>query len=72
MYMTKEEMIELLETQEGVRVTHRLFVSDEWMMLNTLNTFEFEDGITVSWSEFWDFRDGLVWNSGWSVFKEEK
>ena len=72
MYMTKEEMIELLETQEGVRVTHRLFVSDEWMMLNTLNTFEFEDGITVSWSEFWDHRDGPVWNSGWSVFKEEK
>lgn len=68
MNMTKEEAIEAM--RHGDKVTHKYFTSDEYMFIPDprYNIYEFEDGVKMSGIEFWEIRDKLTFQNGWSLF----
>lgn len=63
--MTKKEAI--AEMEKGVKITHRYFTSDEWMTFKGKKII-FEDGETLSKSEFWIHRRGVRWNNEYSIY----
>ena len=64
--MTKNEAIELMD--QGRKVTHRYFTSDEWMCKFGY-LYKFEDDCLCSINDFWVLRDGDSWDDGWSEYE---
>ena len=66
--MTKDDAIKAM--QAGEKVTHNHFTPDEWMRINNVGRYEFEDNATCTASSFWEFRPDDSWQCGWKVFRE--
>jgi hypothetical protein len=66
--MTKEEAIKAM--REGKKVTHTYFGSKEWMTMQG-NIVVFEDGVTMWESEFWELRQGIGFENGYSLFNQD-
>lgn len=64
--LTKEEAIEAM--QNGKRVSHKYFSSDEWMTMHG-NRIILEDGCSCWADEFWADRTAAGWNDGYSIVK---
>lgn len=64
--MTKEEAIAAM--QEGKKVTHQYFSSDEWMAMRE-DQIVLEDGVVCSPDEFWLYRQDPEWDDGYELFK---
>lgn len=62
--MTKSEAIQALK--DGKKVRHGYFSKDEWVK-QTGNRFEFEDGVICDPMEFWHYRQGDGWKTGWEI-----
>lgn len=65
--MTKAEAITAME--EGHKVTHEYFDRGEWICLIPGDMYQYEDGVIFSSLDFWEFKPGSGWNTGWSIFK---
>ena len=63
--MTKEEAIKAM--QDGIKVTHRYFSSNEWMSMHD-GLIVLEDGAMCTPYEFWRWRTDPVWNNGYDLF----
>ena len=63
--MTKEEAIKAM--QDGEKVTHRYFSSNEWMSMHD-GLIVLEDGAMCAPYEFWRWRTDPVWNNGYDLF----
>lgn len=63
--MTKEEAIKAM--QDGKKVTHRYFSSNEWMSMHD-GLIVLEDGAMCTPYEFWRWRTDPVWNNGYDLF----
>ena len=63
--MTKEEAIKAM--QDGKKVTHRYFSSNEWMSMHDW-LIVLEDGVMCTPYEFWRWRTDPVWNNGYDLF----
>jgi len=64
--LTKQEAIQLM--QEGKCITHRHFSPSEWMRMNKNGKILFEDGVECSVNEFFLWRKGESWESGYSIY----
>lgn len=64
--MTKQEAINAM--QEGKKVTHRYFTSDEWMTMVGGDIMT-EEGYKVPPKEFWQYRTDEFWNDGFELFE---
>lgn len=58
------------EMKKGNKVTHRLFLYEEWVMLKPgdSNMVLFEDGNEMPQSEFWAQRETETWNTHWALW----
>lgn len=66
--LTKDEAIKAMK--KGKKVTHKYFSENEWMVMSPSGFYEFEDGYSISPSEFWGTRnDKEVWETGWKIIK---
>ena len=64
--MTKEDAIKAME--QGKKVTHRYFTSDEWMTMED-GKIVLEDGVKCDPSFFWFDRKSKDWNDGYELFE---
>lgn len=65
--MNKQEAI--LAMQEGKKVTHRYFFTNEWMTIKD-GMIVLEDGVICHPKEFWQWRTDSAWNDGYELFNE--
>lgn len=63
--MTKKEAI--AEMEKGVKITHECFTKDEWMIIKD-KKIQFEDGMTLTPTVFWNYRQNKIWNSNYSIY----
>lgn len=54
--------------QDGIKMTHRFFETNEWVIMKGQSTLIFEDGITVSSVEFWMSRQEPYWFEDWEIW----
>lgn len=64
--MNKSEALALLDA--GLRITHKHFTSDEYM-IKYGHGYEFEDGCRCTSDQFWNTRLDKAWETGWSIHK---
>lgn len=64
--MTKQEAIQAMKA--GLSVTHQFFTPDEFISMPEDSTIETEEGYTVPLDEFFMFRPGPEWETGWRVY----
>ncbi len=68
--MTKQEAIAAM--QQGKKVTHDYFSDYEYIYIKQ---HEFhvsiisEDGVNHGWQGFWELRNSIQWQDGWSLYK---
>lgn len=67
MYMTKDEAI--LSMRNGKKVRHDYFSDGEWITMLG-NIIRMEQGQECWSSEFWKYREGTGWETGWSIVNE--
>ena len=63
----KEEAIKLMH--QGIKITHRYFDPSEWMLINSKNQIELEDGVKCSIEEFFRYRNTECWDNGYKIYK---
>jgi hypothetical protein len=64
--LTKSEAIAAMNRGEKVR--HKYFAAGEWVKNNKSDReYLTEDGCTIPDKEFWAFRTGEEWNTGWEI-----
>lgn len=72
--MNKQEAIALMK--QGVKITHRLFASDEWISYETLvdgtSRIVDEQGLNHTYNEFFLFRRSRRWDDGYSVWEPQE
>ena len=64
--MTKAEAIQAM--REGNKVTHGYFSDHEYITMRG-NVIFTEKGYSLWANEFWSYRTGDAWETGWSLFK---
>lgn len=62
----------ILALANGEKLTHRYFTPDEWVEQTADGRYRFEDGNICSPVEFWGYRKGEAWESGWSIWEDKK
>jgi hypothetical protein len=67
--LTKQEAIQSMK--EGKRVTHFFFSDNEWMTMDG-DKIVTEEGYRHDANEFWSYRTGSQWDSGYSILKTEQ
>ncbi len=65
--MTKEEALKAM--QEGKKVAHRFFTSDEWMTIDN-GEILLEDGVRCDIEEFFHFRSDNLWENGYELYNK--
>lgn len=65
MGLTKKEAMEAINN--GKRITHRSFTSDEWVERHNGSQYVFEDEVKQFRHEFWAMRNSSAWDGGWSI-----
>ena len=66
---TKEQAQELM--LQGTKLTHFSFTDDEWCSGKQTDTdllVVTEDGYEHNWDEFWSYRQGVHFNTGWRLY----
>ena len=63
--MNKREAKSLME--DGVRVTHRTFLDDEWMTMKKGEVLT-DDGFLHSPLIFWSYRNSEVWDNDYFIY----
>jgi hypothetical protein len=67
-YLTKEQAIEAMK--RGEKVTHRYFSRDEWVAMDKVGgAYLTEEGYRIGQAEFWEYRKGESWETGYSIWK---
>ena len=66
---SKVEAIALMK--QGKRVMHRYFSNDEWITM-VGNIIKMEMGQQCWATEFWRDREGVAWETDWSLFEEKQ
>jgi hypothetical protein len=64
--MKKLEAIEAMKS--GKKVTHRYFTDGEWITMEGNLTVITEEGYAMSSVEFWKYRQGEAFETGWSIW----
>lgn len=64
--MTKEAAIEAMK-QGGYKVRHRLFGRDEFIWCVHDEYYIDESGYLLPESDFWAYRKGVEWETGWEI-----
>lgn len=67
--LTREEAKNALS--KGKKLTHSYFDDNEWVIMMD-DLILFNDSQTQSSEEFWGFKKGKAWDSGWSIIDERK
>ena len=73
--MTRDAMIAFIKTHPGVRITHELFASDEYIcaldngIVYDENGYLFEDWYSENARDGIRIRTGDRWETGWKFFK---
>ena len=67
--LTKVEAITLME--QGFKLTHEYFTFDEWITYGRRGMILTEEGYLHRSVEFWKDRS-KAFDTGWSIFKENK
>lgn len=73
--MTKYELINILHSQPGIKITHHLFEPDEYIFskedgnVYDENGFLFEDW-TGPYHDGIRLRTGVTWDTGWTIWRE--
>ena len=65
--MTKEQAIQALK--DGYKVTRRYFTDEEWVIERNGSYID-EQGLVLSISDFWKYRQAERYNDGWDIFGE--
>lgn len=68
MIVQKDQALKLM--QQGIKITHDYFTSEEWMTIKK-GKLVFEDGYTCTIEEFYKDRNGKGWETGYYLFKED-
>lgn len=66
--MTKKEAIKLSQ-EARIKITHPLFLRDEWICVREDTIFT-EEGYNISSEVFWVDRDNEIWNRDWIIYIE--
>lgn len=66
--MTKAEALECME--KGYRIAHNLFSAGEWIAIDNNGYMICESGYIIE-DEFWELRQGQVWETGWSIVHQQ-
>lgn len=64
--MNQEQALKALE--RGKKITHKSFISSEYMKQGGKWEIEFEDGAKCSYEEFFLYRTNKAWQENWSIF----
>ena len=64
--MTRQEAVQAMAN--GEKITHESFSDQEWMTMEN-GKILLEDGVRCSPQEFWQWRQGESWETGYSRFK---
>ena len=64
--LTKEEAIKAMR-EIGVKISHTLFLPEEYIYSIREGTISTEDGMIHDENDFWKFRQGDVWETGWFI-----
>ena len=67
---SKQEAISIM--QQGYRITHKWFTSDEWITMDDKGHIVFEDGHKCSLNVFFMSRTDDTWNDGYSIYTNQK
>lgn len=67
--MDKKQAIEAMN--QGLKVTHQYFSPNEWMTMQD-GKIILEDGVKCSPMEFWKWRVGSSWESGYSLWQPKE
>lgn len=57
----------ILALTHGDRIRHSSFSNDEWLQMDSDGHLTDEQGLILSWLEFWNIRTGGIWEDGWDV-----
>nr|WP_067054102.1 hypothetical protein [Mucilaginibacter sp. L294] len=69
--LTKQQAIEAMK--KGQKVTHIYFSSNEWVAIcPETNKIITEEGYKHNTIDFWIFRTGPSWETGYSLYETEK
>lgn len=63
--MERQEAITAMK--KGVKITHDAFSDNGWMSMRG-NKIITEEGYSHSAIEFWSYRQGEMWDKGYSTF----
>jgi len=67
--LTKDTAIVLMS--QGLKLTHTYFSKDEWVtMIPGMNMMLTEDGYKTVSGEWWSYRMGPAFETGWSLWEE--
>lgn len=66
--MSKTEAIQAMK--EGHKVTHVYFADDEYIYMIGIFKIFTEEGYSIDSDEFWKYRQGESFETGWSIFEE--
>lgn len=68
--LTKDQAKQAMN--EGKKVRHRSFTTDEWMKKAEyrVNRYEFEDGCISKANDFWETRTHENWLIDWEIADE--
>ena len=64
--MTKQEAIEAMKA--GAKLTHPSFMQHEWITMEGSRTVITEEGYAISDKEFWAYRTGEYFETGWFIW----
>ena len=64
--MTKQEAIEAMKA--GAKLTHPSFMQHEWITMEGNRTIITEEGYAISDKEFWAYRTGEYFETGWFIW----
>lgn len=67
--LTRDEVKEALS--KGKKLTHIYFTDFKWIIMMG-DLILFEDGQTQSSEEFWKFKTGKTWDSGWNIIDDRR
>jgi hypothetical protein len=68
--MTKQEAIDAM--MAGAKVSHRFFLSNEWITMEGTKTIIDEEGKAFSTIEFWKHRTTSEWQINWEIWNSKK
>ncbi len=60
------------QIEKGKKVSHMYFEPHEWVMGLPNGEYQFEDGVTISPTDFWRTRSDEFWIEDWGLWEQPK